>query len=131
MKDPVDFEIEGRKFTYSPMKLREQMKIWPKLAKDIGPLLPVLGQLQSADDDGLGGIAKLVEAAAPILENAEHYLDVFGARITTEWDGKPVKLKPFEEQIVTSPKIAVVLIAKSIQAEFGDFLQGLGVTGAQ
>jgi hypothetical protein len=125
------FTVEDRTFTYTKMKLREQMKLWPKLAKDIGPLLPVLGKLQSSTDDGLDGVAELVKAAAPLLENVEFYLDAFSPRLITEWDGKPVKLKPFEEQILTSPKVVVLLLVKCVQAEFGDFLVGLGVTVAQ
>ena len=122
----VQFTVDNRQYTYTKMKLRDQFKLWPKLAKDLGPILPVLGTLQNSDSDGLEGVAKLVEAAAPLLENVEFYLDAFLPRLVTEWDGKPVKLKPFEEQILTSPKVVVLLLVKCVQAEFGDFLSELG-----
>jgi hypothetical protein len=127
----VTFEVEGRSFIYTKMKLRDQMKLWPKLAKDLGPILPTLGELQDSDDDGLKGISKLVESAAPLLENVEFYLDVFSPKLTTDWDGKPVKLKPFEDQILTSPKVVVLLLVECVKAEFGEFLKDLGVQAGQ
>lgn len=129
-----EFEIQGTTFEYTRMKLRQQMKLWGRVAADLGPIIPVLATMQEASEsEQLAKLGDLLKSASPILDNAETYLNAFVPHVKVDWDagGKGVKrvpLKDFEDLALDGRK-AALLIVECMKLEFGDFLGGLAGVG--
>lgn len=130
MSEPI--EINGRRATYEKMGLRQQMKLWPTLAKDLGPVIGQLKAMQGKDfndpDVQVSVMCDMLEKAGGVLEHAELYLDAFVKQ--TQVDVSPIAkglqpLAAFEEQVFTSPTHVIEFVIKCMQIEFGDFLAEL------
>jgi len=126
------FEINGRKFFYERMKLRQQMKLWPVLAKDLGPVIGQIKDLQGINledkEQQIEVMIKLLGKAGDVLENVERYYGAVAAQ--TEVDMSPIvkgkqPLVTWEEQAFGHPGHVLEYVVRCLQAEFGDFLASL------
>lgn len=126
------FKVGDRKFWYDKMKLREQMKLWPALAKDVGPLLTQLKGLQGENledpDTQVRVFSKVLGEASGVLEHVETYFSAVVAR--TEVDVSPIAvgkqpLAAWEEQVFQHPGQVLEYVVKCLQIEFGPFLAEL------
>jgi hypothetical protein len=126
------FEVGGRKFYYERMKLRQQMKLWPVLAKDLGPVIEQIKDLQGVNledkETQIEVMVKLLGKAGDVLENVERYFDAVVAQ--TQVDMSPIvsgkqPLVSWEEQAFRHPGQVLEYVVRCLQAEFGDFLAEL------
>jgi len=120
---------------YTKMKIRQQTKLWPILAKDLGPLVGGLQKAQGlVESNQVEAINELITAAAPALEHIETYLDAFENQ--TEFDKSMgngntsrQKMKLFEDEVLKDPGDVISYISQCINEEFGAFLASSGLKG--
>lgn len=133
-KSQVPFELAGRQFYYQPLEVRPQLKMWPKVARDFGPVLGKLANVQTSPDGkvqlgNLSILGDLLTEAESFLEHIEEYLDVFVKQTSFDRDQgqgqtKQVALGPFQNEVFTGP-VVLEFVVECAQIEFADFLEKL------
>ncbi len=130
----MKIHVDDLEFNYTKMKLRAQMKIWPLLAKDLGPILPKLKELQSADlvspEGQMGVFGMMLREAAGVLEHAEEYYAAVAAQTEAKFHGKWHELALFEDQIFQHGGQVIEFTIQDLQEEFGPLLSSLDAKAA-
>lgn len=130
------FSVGDKTVHYTKMKLRQQLKLWPVLAKDLGPLVGGLqGAKELAEVDIAAALGTLLTSASSALEHIEFYIDAFEPHTKYEksmgGENKPslVEMKLFEADVLCGPAEVVSYLQQCIQEEFGAFLASSGLQG--
>jgi hypothetical protein len=120
MSDVHEFEVSGKKFQLSPLKLEPQME---GLAVVSGALLPAFvafgngAQMKPSDvAEALNGLDKL-----PKL------FKLFEASTKVDWNGAMVPLKDFRDLVFSRrPDMILGYVAECVWAEYSAFLGEAG-----
>jgi hypothetical protein len=143
--DPTaEFEIDGRKFEYTRLALRPQMKLWKPLLRDLSPVIPHITKLPDMKEGEsvktalesvkMEDLMDLIKSCDSVIDNIEFYFDKFIPQCRISWDKgdgemKMLALKPFESEVFTGPADVLQFIVNCVVAEFGSFLSGKDGSG--